>query len=421
MISFAKRERAQRALVCVGVDAGKFTHALVALPRGAADHKPFTFKTTRTGFESAVQHIRELAPAAAPSEIMVGIEFAGCYGFTFAHYLDQLGYQVVSVLPASTKQWKHVVHGQPLKTDPKDALVIADLLHQGQYVQFPFLEPCYADLRYLAADRERLALRRRGVISLIRTLLQVVFPEFEEVFPRLLKKTPFTLLRAYPGPEDLIAAPRTKVLRLLKGASRGQHGTKTYQALLAAAQATIGLPGAQRRLRPAIQRALARLELYEAQLRDVEAEMVEGLEAVPETPYLLSIPMLGPVTAASFLGFIGDPRAYECYRQILKVAGLSLVERSSGVLHGTKRISKRGRPLLRQSAYMFALRSINEDGLFRAEFDSLVERNGGRKKKALVAVMRSALKLWFSIARDRRIFTSEPPAKRQWVPLEATA
>lgn len=409
MNSFAKRQRAQSAAAWVGVDAGKYRHALVVRGRDVPDQKPFLFATTRAGFDSAVGLIYQQSRVAAPSEVLIGIEFAGSYGFTFAHYLDQLGFPVVSVLPTATKQWKHVVHGQPLKTDAKDALVIADLVQAGQFVQFPFLEPCYADLRYLAADRERLSLRRRGIISLIRTLLQVVFPEFEEVFPKLLKKTPFELLRAYPGPEDLIAAPRRKVLSLLKDASRGKHGTATYSALYQAAQDTIGLPGAQRRLRPAIVRALARLRMYDEQLAQVEAEMVEALGAVPETPYLLSVPMLGPVTVATFLGFIGDPRAYESYGQILKVAGLSLIERSSGTMIGSKRISKRGRPLLRQSAYMYAVRSISHGGPFRAEFDRLLARNGGRKKKALVAIMRSALKLWFSVARDRRMYTPDPP------------
>lgn len=409
MNSFEKRQRAQNARAWVGIDAGKFRHALAVRARGTPDHKPVLFDTTRAGFDTALSLIRQQTHDAAPADVLIGIEFAGSYGFTLAHYLDQAGYPVVSVLPIATKQWKHVVHGQALKTDTKDALVIADLLQAGQFVQFPFLEPAYADLRYLAADRERLSLRRRGVISLLRSLLQVVFPEFEQVFPRLLKRTPFELLRAYPGPEDLIAAPRRKVLALLREVSRGKHGTTTYSALLQAAHDTIGLPGAQRRLRPAIARALVRLRVYEDQIAEVDAEMVDALTRVPEAPYLASIPMLGPVTIATFLGFIGDPRAYESYGQILKVAGLSLVERSSGVMQGAKRISKRGRPLLRQAAYMFAVRSITQGGLYRAEYEQLLSRNAGRKRKALVAVMRSALKLWFSIARDRRLFTPEPP------------
>lgn len=200
---------------------------------------------------------------------------------------------------------------------------------------------------------------------------------------------------------------------MLHSASRGHLGAETYEQLVTAARATLGLPGAQSRLGPEITLVLERLALFEAQIKILEASMVEALEAVPETPFLLSIPKVAPVTAAVFLGSIGDPRAYESGAQILRVAGLSLIERSSGILRGTKRISKRGRPLLRQAAYMFAVRSITKDGLFRAEYEGLCQRNGGQKMKAVVAVMRSGLRLLYSVARDRRMYTAEPPVWRE--------
>jgi transposase len=412
MISFPKRERAQRAAACVGVDAGKFSHTLVVRPSGQPDSRPFSFPTTRTGFEAADAFLRQQVPGAELTAILVGIEFAGNYGFTFAHFLAQLGFPVVSVLPAHTKRWKDVVHHQPLKTDAKDAGTITDLLAQGHFVSFPFLAPVYADLRYLAAGRERLALLRRGAITQLRTLLQVVFPEFEAIFPLFTKKTPLALLRAFPTPEDLIGAPRAKVLRVLHTASRGHLGPATYERVMAAARGTLGLPGAQNQLRQEIVLILARLALFEQQLRTLEAAMVEALTPLPETACLLSIPRVAPVTAAVFLGSIGDPRAYESGEQILRVAGLSLVECSSGIHRGAKRISKRGRPLLRQAAFMFAVRSITKGGLFRSEYEALCQRNGGQKMKAVVAVMRSGLRLLYSVARDRRIFTAEPPGQR---------
>jgi transposase len=413
MISFPKRERAQRAAAVVGVDAGKFSHTLVVRPLGRPDSKPFSFPTTRAGFGAAVAFVRQQVPSAEPQVMLVGIEFAGNYGFTFAHFLDQLGFPVVSVLPVHTKRWKDVAHHQPLKTDAKDAATITDLLAQGHFVGFPFLSPTYAELRYLAAGRERLALLRRGAMTQLRTLLQVVFPEFELIFPLLTKKTPLVLLRAFPTPEDLIGAPKAKVLRVLHTASRGHLGQATYDRVTAAARGTLGLPGAQTCLRQEIVLTLQRLTIFEQQLRTLEAAMmVEALRPLPETACLLSIPRVAPVTAAVFLGSIGDPRAYECGQQILRVAGLSLVERSSGIHKGAKRISKRGRPLLRQAAFMFAVRSITKGGLFRSEYEALCQRNGGQKMKAVVAVMRSGLRLLYSIARDRRMFTAEPPGQR---------
>jgi transposase len=412
VISFAKRSRAQCAAAVVGVDAGKFAHTLVVRPHGQPDSRPCAFPTTRAGFDTAVAFIRQVSGGAPPALILVGIEFAGNYGFTFAHYLAQLGFGVVSVLPAHTKRWKDVAHNQPLKTDAKDAATITDLLAQGHFVTFPFLKPAYADLRYLAAGRERLSLLRRGALTQLRTLLQVVFPEFETLFPRITKKTPLAVLRAYPAPQDLLATPRRQVLRVLRQASRGHCTTATYEHLIAAARTTLGLPGAQSGLRHEIGLTLERVDTYDRQIRDLEQRMVVALAAVPETPCLLSIPKLGPVTVAIFLGAVGDPHAYESGEQILRVAGLSLIERSSGILHGTKRLSKRGRPLLRAAAYMFAVRSITTDGLFRREYERLLARNGGVALKALAAVMRSALRLMYSVARDGRTFTVEAPPRR---------
>jgi transposase len=123
-----------------------------------------------------------------------------------------------------------------------------------------------------------------------------------------------------------------------------------------------------------------------------------------EGAFLLTIPGVQPVTTATFLGSIGDPRAYESSAQVLKLAGLSLVERSSGLLKRHHRISKRGRPVLRRHAFMFALRSVRKGGIYHAEFVKLLANNGGVKMSALTAISRKALKLMFGVARERRAF-----------------
>jgi transposase len=206
---YEKRRMAQNAAAVVGVDAGKRKHALCVRPRGGEDSKPFLFETTREGFERAVETITRIA-AAEPTEILVGIEFAGNYGFTFAHYLRERGFQIVSVLPRYTKSWKEVVHNQGLKSDPADAVTITDLTAQGSFVGFPFLDPVYADLRYLVSLRERLNKLRTATITRLRDVLQVVWPEFETRFNNFNKKTPIALLNAFPGPDAFLAATKKR-------------------------------------------------------------------------------------------------------------------------------------------------------------------------------------------------------------------
>ena len=152
---------------------------------------------------------------------------------------------------------------------------------------------------------------------------------------------------------------------------------------------------------------VAQIQLYEQHMAEVEALMVAHLAQCPEAEALLSVPGVQAVTAAAVLGAVGDPRAYESGRQILAVAGLDLVERSSGTHQGRLHISKRGRPGLRHQMYMLAVRSIRADGIARAEYQAVYARNGGLGKKALVAVMRSLLTMLYSLARDRRRRTPE--------------
>src|SRR5690606_18535097 len=134
MSRFERRRRAQTARAVVGVDAGKYKHVLVVRPHDGPDSQPLTFDVSREGFDAAVQFIRAAAPDASPQTTIVGIEFAGTYGFTFAHDLARQGFEVVTVLPAHSKRWKEVVHNQRLKTDAKDAMVITDLVAQGNFV-----------------------------------------------------------------------------------------------------------------------------------------------------------------------------------------------------------------------------------------------------------------------------------------------
>lgn len=408
---YARRERARQALAVVGVDAGKFQHAMVVRVRGRPDGRPLLFPTTRAGFEQAVAAIRQAItrehPAGAPrGEVLVGIEFAGAYGFTFAHYLHGLGevdgvrFGLVSVLAIHTKRWKEVAHRQPLKTDRKDAVGICDLAAQGHYVGFPFLARPYTELRYLLSARERLVTLRRGTITRLRTALDVVFPEFQAIFFSPAKPTARAVLAAFPGPDALLAAKPLHVRRVLKAASRNHAVKETYAKLIEAARQTVALPTAQGAQATEVTMLIERIELFDRQLRVIEAAMRAQLDTLPAAQALLTIPNVAPVTAAVFLGSLGDPRAYASSREVLALAGLTLVEASSGIRQGEQRISKRGRPVLRKHAHMFAIRSVQQGGIFRAAYEALLARNGRKAIPALTAMSRRGLRLFFAVARS---------------------
>ncbi len=410
MSNHLKRRQAQSAAGVVGVDAGKFHHVLVVRPRGERDSRPLQVATTRHGFETALEFIRaQLGDRSG--EILVGIEFAGMYGFTLAQFLRAADerVQIVSVLPSHTKRWKEVTHRQPLKTDAKDAVGITDLAAQGHFVSFPYLTPVYAELRYLLSAREKLSTLRRGVITRIRSTLDVVFPEFPTLFASPVTRTARAVLREFPGPDALRRATRRRVVALLRRESRNHLGEELYERLMEAATHTVALPSAQGAMRDELPLLIARLELYEQQMRTIEGAMMQRMAELPAAQALLTIPFVAPVSAAVFLGSIGDPQAYDSSRQILALAGLTLVERSSGIRTGEKRISKRGRPVLRKHAHMFAVRSVLRGGIYREEYERLLARNGRRAMPALTAIARKGLRLFYAVARSEQPWTPGIP------------
>lgn len=337
--------------------------------------------------------------------MLVGIEFAGNFGFTFAHFLRDQGHQVVSVLGSHSKRWKEVVHNQPLKTDPSDAITITGLVAQGRFVGFSFLEQVYADLRYLVSTRQRLLKLRNGAINRLKEVLQVVWPEFERRHRDLTQKTPIALLQEFPGPVAFLAAPKRRVLRVMKEASRNHLKLAHYEELAEGARHT----GAQGVLKEEIGLQLELLATYERQLDTVDALMTATLKAAPEMEALLSIPKLGAPTAAVFLGSIGDPRAYESSRQALRAAGLTLVTSDqSGMRTDHPRISKRGRP--NSGAWHTCSRSATSTRMASSgrNTSACSSVTATTAIPALTSLSRRAIRLMFSIAKERRLYTMEP-------------
>jgi transposase len=93
-------------------------------------------------------------------------------------------------------------------------------------------------------------------------------------------------------------------------------------------------------------------------------------------------------------------RRYKKAEEVINLAGLNLYEISSGLHRGRRRISKRGRPLLRKILFLAALRLAKTDGLFRADYIRLTEKNHMQKTKAAVALSRKLLRVLFALARD---------------------
>lgn len=136
--------------------------------------------------------------------------------------------------------------------------------------------------------------------------------------------------------------------------------------------------------------------------------MAKALFETDVGKHLLSIPGVGIVTAAGFLGEIGDPQNYVSWRQIQKLAGLNLVENSSGQHKGKRGISKRGRSGLRCLLYQASLTLVATNPEFKALYHHFCHReeNPLKKKQALVAVASKLIRVMFGLIKSKSYYDS---------------
>ncbi len=86
-----------------------------------------------------------------------------------------------------------------------------------------------------------------------------------------------------------------------------------------------------------------RYHQLEQEIDSITQHLVKFVQTSVEYEWLSTVPELGDTTIIELLADIGSFSHYEDPHQLMKLAGLTLRENSSGQNKGQKRISKRGR------------------------------------------------------------------------------
>jgi transposase len=172
------------------------------------------------------------------------------------------------------------------------------------------------------------------------------------------------------------------------------------EALYAAARESVGIQQGQEGIVFEITNLLRMIKASECFADDVEEKMSSLLGQIPYSRSILSIKGIGEVTAAGLIGEVGDFRQFKTISEITKLAGLDLFEISSGKHQGHRRISKRGRSLLRKLLFCAALNMVSPVGIMRGTYQGYLKR-GMLKMKALIAIARKLLRIIFALVRDQ--------------------
>jgi transposase len=406
-----KLEAITNRTLVVGIDIAKKTHWAQAVDcRGIPIGKAVRFSNDKKGFELILATIERICKERELEWAIVGMEPTGPYWKALAYWLTEHGVRVVGVNTHHTKQAKSLDDNSPTKSDQKDALVIARLVKDGRFF-YPYLpEGVYAELRVASVSRIGIIGRLNAVKNRIIGFLDEYFPEYSSVFKCPLKgKASFHLLKNCPFPEDVIRLGEEGVLSEIRKAVKRTVGRKKAAELVQAAETSIGVRHGLGVARVRIAALLSEYEFLSTQLSDVETEMERQLKETGYQELLLGIKGIGVVTAASFLGQVGDPLRFQSARQICRLAGYNLTEDSSGQSKSRTHISKRGRKDLRSLLYQIAFVMVAANPEMKRLYQYLISRrvNPLARKQALVVISKKAVTVIYQILKTGKAYKAE--------------
>ena len=383
----------------VAVDIGMVSNHGCCTTADGRSTKTFRFDNTREGLDTLWTMVLASKTRFQCNEVIIGYESTGPYGEPLIHYLKQKPVTIVQVNPLHTKRMREINDNSPLKTDRKDPRVIADVIRIGHALSVMVPEGDAAYLRRLNNARERHTKERTALLNQLQQFVFLIFPEFTRIIKTIYSKTALHILKKYTTPAKVCSVNIEKLGEEMRRQSRGKFGVEHAAALINYAKTTIGIQEGLAGLVMDIQHALVQLEMVDSLMAELEHEMETTLQRIPYSRKLLSIKGLGIVTVGGLIGEVGDFTKFTTQSEIAKLAGLDLYEVSSGKRQGQRRISKRGRSLLRKILYYAAMQTIRKNGIMHDYYQRLIGR-GMKSMMALVAVSRKLLRIIFAIVRD---------------------
>lgn len=390
----------------VGIDVGSEAHVLAAVDaRGEAVQRAVRITEDAEGY---ARLDATLAAVGAPATTLAVCEATGHYWQNLVAHLWAQGWRVALVNPVRTARYAAEDLARA-KTDALDALALARFGREKRPAPVPVTDAATRELTELARLRGRLLADFQDRLKQLHRAVDLTFPEFTRHVKTLDSELATTLLARYPTARDVAAAAPRTLARLAYDHVGHKVGPELAAALAAAAKATVGAHHSDAYARQ-VRYACEDLGTLRARLRELARELTALVEAHDVGRHLVTIPGVGPITAACVLGEAGDLARFADGAALASYAGLVPAVRHSG-----KRTPRRaglhplGNARLRRGLYMATLAAVKHNPWLRAFYERLVAR-GKPKPLALTACMRKLLTAMHSVARRRTPFVLPVPS-----------
>ena len=311
----------------IGVDVGKyFHHACVLDPQGR--------QVLPKRINQHEGSLRKLFGQflADNTSVLVIVDQPNNIGRLTVAVAQDMGADV-RYLPGLAMRQLSRIHVGNSKTDVRDAYVIAhaglnlpDALRSVDRVEEVFTQP-----KVLNGIDEDLARAYTRLINQMRSALVGTYPAFEHVLrgQMIHRKWILHLLAKYGGPTKIRRIGKTRLAAFARS-HKARNPEPVIHAMLAAIHTqTVSIAGAEYpelSVAMSAKDALAKL----AHRKEIEAQVLKLIQDIPQTEILLSMPGIGPRSAAQILMTVGDMSDLPDAAHLASYTGLSPRTNQSG-------------------------------------------------------------------------------------------
>ncbi|UNJ81270.1 IS110 family transposase [Metabacillus dongyingensis] len=391
----------------IGVDIAKYKHVARAQDfRGLEFGTPCHFENTKSHFDLFLGWIKYLMEQHGMDKVIIGMEPTVHYWLNLAHFLKEEEIKFVVVNPMHVKKSKELDDNSPTKNDVKDAKVIAQLVKDGRYAEPNIPQGVYAELRVARKIRDLLFVDLQAVQGQIQDRY---FPEFFTVYKDWEGKAALQILKLNVLPHELERVEEQEILIHLRKAVKRAVGLSKIQELKRVAKDSIGIRGGSRMAKLELRTLLDKYELINEKFEELESDIDGLLERIPGVQQMLAITGIGKDTLAGFFSEVGNLSYYSHPRQIIKLAGVSLKENTSGKHKGQTKITKRGRKTLRALLFRVAMPLVAKNTAFKAlhEYFTTRKTNPLKKMQSLIAICNKLIRILFTIGTKQCEFSED--------------
>ncbi|BCJ93596.1 IS110 family transposase [Anaerocolumna cellulosilytica] len=370
------------SLYFVGIDISKYKHDCCII--SAVDQKvvsKFTVKNDKAGFEHLLTIFQSLS---SPEYIRIGFESTAHYALNLELFLENAHHSFMEVNPVLIKEYKKSTSLRRTKTDSVDCESIARWLMTVAYK--PHSKGFYHaySLKSLTRLRDRLIRQRSFYLVKMTNFLDHTFPEFKPFFNERLSKTALYLLENY-GTAEKMAKMNSASYDKLRCISRGKFSPGQFLQLKGLAVNTVGVNNSIFDVE--LNSLLTLYKVLAKEIGTLEEEINKLIEEVH--PHYMSVPGIGPISAAVIYSEYGDMSNFSNSGQMLAFAGIEPGINESGTASHGGRMVKRGSSQLRYVLINCCLPLIRFDMTFATYY----AKKRGEGKPHRVAITHVAKKL----------------------------